>query len=718
MELSKNYQPKAIERKTYQFWEKTGFFNPDKLPGKRDVSFTLLLPPPNVTGELHMGHALNIVLQDALLRQKRMAGFRTLWVPGTDHAGIATQNAVEKKLKKEGKTRFDLGKERFRKEVWKWKDKFGHLILEQLKKMGASCDWSRTAFTMSEDYSLAVKKAFKYYLEKGWIYQGKRPVNWCGRCQTSLSDLELEYKEEKGKLWYIKYPLKSEIRNTKYEINSKSQISNSKFITVATTRPETMFGDTAVAVNPKDKRYKKLVGKKVILPLTNREIPIVSDNLVNPSFGTGAVKVTPAHDLKDYQISLKQKLDMISVIDREGKMTGEIPQRYKGKKVLEARKLVLENLRGAKLLEREEDYVHTVPKCYRCSSTVEIIPSNQWFLKMEKLAKKAKAAVREGKIKIEPKNFEKIYFDWLDNIKDWCISRQIWWGHKIPFEGEEDVLDTWFSSALWPFATLGWPQKTEDLKTFYPTQALVTARDIINLWVSRMIFSGLEFMEEIPFPRVFIHPTILNKKGQRMSKSLGTGINPLDLIEKYGTDAVRFGLAWQVTGLQDIKFAEEDIVMGKKFCNKIWNASRFVLGQLKNSKSKALNSKQIQNPKFKNLTGADKKILKGLGRVTESVTKDIDRFQFHEATETLYHFFWHQFCDEYIEESKKQIVNSKLSENTGKILIYVLLNSLKLLHPFMPFLTEEVYQNLPLKEKKKSIMIEFWPNWGIIRKLK
>jgi len=682
MELAKAYDPKKVENRIYGLWEKSEFFNPDKLPGKRKKPYTIVIPPPNVTGELHMGHALNIVIQDILIRQKRMQGFKTLWIPGTDHAGIATQNVVEKQLKKQGKTRFDLGKEKFIKEVWQWKEKYGNIILNQFKKLGISCDWSRTRFTMDKEYVKAVNAAFLHYQKKGWIYKGRRVVNWCPRCQTSLSDLELEHKEEESYLWYIKYPLK-----------------DNDHITVATTRPETMLGDTAVAVNPKDKRYKNLVGKKVILPLTNREIPIIADRLVDPKFGTGAVKVTPAHDLTDHEIGLRHKLKMIQVIDETGKMTKDVPLPYQRMKALEARKKVVEDLEKLGLLEKTEDYTHQIPKCYRCSTTVELILSDQWFLKMDKLAKTAIKAVKSGKVRLRPKRWEKIYFDWLKNIRDWCVSRQIWWGHKIPIKGTEDVLDTWFSSALWPFATLGWPEKTKDLKTFYPTSVLSTDRGIINLWVSRMIFSGMEFMKKPPFQDVYIHATVLTREGKRMSKSLGTGIDPINLIEKYGADATRFGIAYQIMRGQDIRFVEDNIVMGKKFCNKLWNASRFVLMQI--------DQDPTSNKKFSrhNLTSADKKILKASDKTVKSVNKDLENYKFGKAAHTLYDFFWHDFCDKYLESAKKQ-----KNEQTQQVLLKTLLTSLKLLHPFMPFITEEIYQKIPLKNKKPCLMVAQWPH--------
>ena len=683
-ELTKTYQPQKTENKIYQAWEKSGFFNPDKLKVEKTAkTYTIAIPPPNVTGELHMGHALNAFIQDILIRWKRMQGYKTLWLPGTDHAGIATQNVVEKKLKKEGKTRHDLGKEKFLKEVWAWKDKYGDLILTQFKKLGCSCDWSRTAFTMDKDYQKAVETAFLHYHKKGLIYQGKRVINWCPRCRTSLSDLELEHREEKSHLWYIKYPLN----------NSK------EFIVVATTRPETMLGDTAVAVNPNDKRYKKIIGKTIMLPLVNRKIPIIADKIIDAEFGTGAVKVTPAHSPVDAEIAERHDLPTIQVISDKGRMTKQAGRDFASLTVLDARKKVVEKLEKQKLLAKIEDYTHQVPCCYRCNSVIEPLISRQWFVKMDKLAQLAIKAVKSGQIKFHPKRWEKLYFDWLNNIRDWCISRQIWWGHKIPIKGEEDVLDTWFSSALWPFATLGWPKKTKDLKEFYPTDALSTARDIINLWVARMIYSGLEFTNKIPFTDIVIHATILTKDGKRMSKSLGTGIDPLDLVKQYGADATRFGMIYQSLGGQDIHFSEENILMGKKFANKIWNASRFALMQIGNEKI-VLTKKQ---PSGQKLTVADKKILKQLATATKKITAELEKYRFGQAAHLLYDFFWRDFCDKYIECAKKQ--NNK---QTKEILAYVLVNSLKLLHPFMPFVTESIYQQLPFKQEK-FLMIETWP---------
>jgi len=678
MNLPKSYDPKKTEGRIYKLWQKSGFFNPDNLPKRHRKPYSVVIPPPNVTGKLHIGHTLNAIVQDSLIRKKRMQGFKTLWIPGTDHAGIATQNVVEKQLKKQGLTRFDLGREKFIKKVWEWKKEYGNIILNQFKKIGISSDWSRTRFTMDKDYALAVKTAFLYYRKKGWIYKGRRVINWCPRCQTSLSDLELEYKKEEGKLWYIKYLLKK---------------GN---IVVATTRPETMLGDTALAVNPKDKRYKDLVGKKVILPLMKKEIPIIADRNIDQDFGTGALKLTPAHSLIDYEIGLRHNLEAVQVIDEKGKMIAPAPLRYQGLNIREAREKVIEDLREQNLLEKEESFIHQLPKCYRCGTTIEAIPSWQWFLKMDELSKKAIKAVKNGKVQFFPKRWEKTYFVWLENVKDWCISRQIWWGHKIPIKGETDVLDTWFSSALWPFVTLGWPQK--DLKEFYPTDTLSTARDIINLWVSRMIFSGLEFTKKVPFKKVYIHPTVLTKDGKRMSKSLGTGIDPLELIEKYGADAVRFGIAYQITELQDMRFNEDSIIMGKKFCNKIWNASRFVMQQ--NQGLSQLSNFKTKTP----LKKEDKKILKSLDKAIETTNKNMEAFRFGKATRALYDFFWHDFCDQYIEKAKAQP-----SEEKRKILFFVFLTSLKLLHPFIPFITEDIYQKLPIKDKKKCLMIEEWP---------
>jgi len=751
MKFDSPYNPKLVENRIYKLWEKSGFLNPDNLKNAQK-QFTITIPPPNVTGSLHMGHALNVVIQDILIRFKRMAGFKTLWVPGTDHAGIATQSVVEKKLKKEGKSRFDLGREEFVKEIWEWKNEYGNKILDQLKRLGASCDWSRTRFTMDKDYSAAVLEAFVQYYNQGWIYRGERVVNWCPRCQTSLSDLELEHKEEKTYLWYLKYPI----------VNH-----DDKFIVVATTRPETMLGDTAVAVNPKDERYKKMIGQTVMLPLANRTIPIIIDRAIDINFGTGAVKVTPAHSLVDWQIGQNHNLPIISVIDERRRLNANAPEIYRDMKIEEARKKIVEDLSALNLIEKIEGYTHSVPKCYRCGSTVELILSKQWFVRMEKLANLAMSPVKNSKIKFHPKRWGKIYLDWLKNAHDWCISRQIWWGHRFPVwfcqnkqekiknqnnyrcrtpnEGvsdtynsrlknhdenfiisiqkpkecpychecamkqSEDVFDTWFSSALWPFAVLGWPKKTKDLATYYPTDVLSTARDIINLWVARMVYSGVALTKKPPFKDVIIHATVITKEGQRMSKSLGTGIDPLESVEKYGADATRFGLTWQISETQDMRFGEDNILAGKKFCNKIWNASRFVL-MAQNGKSEIRNSKFEINTKYKiqntKLTSADKKILLGLKKLQKDVGRFIEKYEFGKALHRLYNFFWRQYADIYIETAKEQLANEKLKVQTQNVLLYVHLNLLKLLHPFLPFITEEIWSAF---NNKNLIMIENWP---------
>ena len=706
--ISGAYDPKTTEEKIYALWEKSGYFNPDNLPRSRKAKaggFTVLLPPPNITGSLHMGHALNATIEDILVRYRRMKGFKTAWLPGTDHAGIAAQNVVEKELRKQNVSRFDLGREKFVEKIWEWREKYGGVILNQLKKLGASCDWSRVRFTMDEKYAREVREAFVHYYKKGLIYRGERVVSWCPRCRTSLSDLEIEYREEKGKLWRIKYPLQG-----------------GGEIVVATTRPETMLGDAAVAVNPQDARYKRLIGKTAVLPITGRAIPVIADSAVDADFGTGAVKVTPAHDLFDAEIASRHNLPFYRVIDERGRMqsTGACDNL----KPLECREVVLKNLEELNLLQGADDHVHNVSLCYRCNSPIEPILSKQWFLKMETLARRALQAVKAKKVKIIPKNFEKPYLDWLNNVRDWCVSRQIWWGQQIPvwfcentpekflvslkktakcpfcgrceMKQSADVLDTWFSSALWPFAGL----TPSDRKKFYPSDVLVTARDIINLWAARMIFSGCEFRGREPFGKVLIHGTILTKEGKRMSKSLGTGVDPLALISLYGADAVRFGLIWQAMGNQDIRWDEAAVMAGKKFANKIWNASRFVLMQNADSKPRL---------KAENLTEADKKILAELKRVKKATEKNLENFRFGPALRELHDFFWHSFCDRHIEEAKKQTEDPAKRENAAAVLSFVLRESLKMLHPFMPFITEEIYGVVAASgNKKPMLMIEKW----------
>ncbi|MDA2936232.1 valine--tRNA ligase [Patescibacteria group bacterium AH-259-L05] len=759
--MGKAYEPKKYESKIYQLWEKSNFFNPDKLPGKRKKMYSIAIPPPNITGSLHMGHALNNTIQDILARFYRMKGFRALWLPGTDHAGIATQNVVEKELAKEGLTRHLLGREKFVKRVWEYRETYGNLILDQLKKLGCSCDWSRTAFTLDNNYAHAVRTAFVHYFKKGYIYRGPRIVNWCPRCATAISDIEIKYQEQESKLWYIKYPFKHDSRN---------------YITVATTRPETMLGDTAVAVHPKDERYKDLIGKTVMLPIMNREIPIISHHLIDPEFGTGAVKITPAHDNADAKIGKEKNLKVINVIGPDAIMTKDAGT-YAGETVLNARQKIVQELKTLGVLKKEEDYTHKLSLCDRCGSAIEPQISTQWFVKMEKLAQPAIRVVEKDKIKIFPKRYKKIYCNWLENIEDWCISRQLWWGHRLPvwfcqnsgqksknkcfvvsiekpkkcttcnadeFKQSEDVLDTWFSSALWPFATLGWPDKTKDLKTYYPTSFLSTAPEILYLWVARMVFSSIEFLNKIPFHEVYLHATVLNIEGRRMSKSLGTGLDPLELIEKYGADATRFGLIYQMTrDQQAFRFDERALIASRNFINKLWNISRFVdLGQ-----------DHTQNINAKPMTLSDAWIVSRLNSVIDSVTEKIKTYELGEAAQELYDFTWHEFADWYLEISKLQmsspsvipqgpsviphevrddkegvrddkegvrddkegvrndkkgVIPNEESHNTIQILNHALTTMLKLLHPFIPFVTEQIWQSTALPGSD-LLMITTWP---------
>ena len=687
-ELPKAYDPKEVEDRIYALWEQSGFFNPDKLPGERKEPFVVMMPPPNITGSLHLGHALEAALTDCLVRMKRMQGYAALYFPGTDHAGISMQTAIEKELKKEGLTRHDIGREKFTQRLWAWKEKYGGIIIEQQKRLGISADWSRQRFTIDAQYAKAVETAFNHYYKKGWIYKGERVINWCSRCATSLSDLELEYKEEKGKLWYIRYPLKEVPRQAR---------DDHAFVVVATTRPETMLGDTAVAVHPEDERYKNLVGKIVMLPLSGREIPIVADAAVDKEFGTGAVKVTPAHDLLDAEIGERHGLTRVKVIGEDGRITNNAPKKYQGMKIIEARKAVAEDLEKEGMLEKTEDYIHNVAVCYRCETPIEPIPSPQWFLKMGELAKLASKAYRSGRVTVQPKRWQDIALERLEKERDWCISRQLWWGHKVPVDGEKDVLDTWFSSALWPFATLGWPEKTRDLERFYPNQFMTSARDILFLWINRMVFSGLEFMGNVPFTHLFIHPTVLTKEGKRMSKSLGTGINPLKLIETYGADATRFGLLWQVTGLQDIRFDDSAVIAGKKFLNKIWNATRFVLAHTEGTTIPDL-------PPAPHST-QDTEILESFKRALTDAEHNIAELRFGQALEGIYNFFWHTFCDQYLEHAKSRPGDLAAQQT----LLWVLANSLTILHPFIPFITEELWGKLPHQQKPPLLIISSWP---------
>ena len=685
-ELQKTYDPKETEGEIYSLWEKSGVFTPPVVPDASNAPvapFVICIPPPNVTGSLHMGHALNNTIQDILIRRSRMKGVPTLWLPGTDHAGIATQNVVEKNLAKKGIKKQDLSREDFIQEIEKWVDQYGHTIIDQLKKMGCSCDWSRQRYTMDKEYAEAIDVAFKHYFDKGLIYQGERVINWCTRCQTSLSDIEVEYVEQPAKLYYFKY--------------------DKNFpIVIATTRPETKLGDTAVAVNPSDDRYKKYIDKsfEVDFAGTKRKIKVIADRNIDIKFGTGAVGVTPAHSMVDAEMAEKNSLDSITVIDKYGKMTAAAGVDFEGLKVQEAREKVLTWLKENNLIDKTEDINNNLSVCYRCSKEIEPQPSKQWFLKMKELIKPAIAAIKNDEIKITPSTWKKVYIDWMENIRDWCISRQIIWGHKIPIEGETDVLDTWFSSALWPFATLGWPAETKDLKTFYPTSILSTARDINMLWVVRMIFSGYEFMGQKPFSEVYIHPTVFNKEGKRMSKSLGTGVDPLELIDKYGADATRFGLMYMNTGTQDIKFDEAAILAGQKFANKIWNIARFTILQVESHKVRKVESH------LKPKTEADKQILARLEEVIKSTNENLDKFRFGQAAHDLYDFIWHDFADQYIEISKKQD-----DVNTHEILLQVLHQSLILLHPFIPFVTESIWQNLKQNHlvEEEMLISAHWP---------
>lgn len=710
--MEKKYNPSEFEKQIYDEWEKEGYFkakvDPDKLP------FTIVIPPPNITGQLHMGHALDETLQDTLIRFKRMQGYSALWLPGTDHASIATEVKIVEQMAKEGLTKNDVGRDGFLERAWAWKEKFGGRIIEQLKLLGSSCDWSRLAFTMDEKCSAAVKEVFVNLYNKGLIYRGDRIINWCPECKTALSDAEVEYVEEDSNLWYIKYPVKG----------------SDEYVTVATSRPETMFGDTAVAVNPKDKKYKDLKGKTLILPLVNKEIPIVFDDYVELEFGTGAVKITPAHDPNDFEVGIRHNLEIIRVINDDGTMN-EHAGKYNGMKALDCRKLVVEELDKAGLLVKTEPLHHNVGHCYRCRHTVEPIVSKQWFVKMEPLAKPAIDVVRKKSVRFIPDRFSKVYFNWMENVRDWCISRQLWWGHRIPayycqdcgemviskedvtvcpkcggtnIKQDEDVLDTWFSSALWPFSTLGYPEQTEDLKYFYPTDVLVTGYDIIFFWVARMIFSGLEHMKRIPFKDVLIHGLVRDSQGRKMSKSLGNGIDPTEIISEYGADTLRFSLINGVAAGSDMRFSDEKIEGARNFMNKIWNASRFVLMNAEN--------KDVHDIKKCKLTSADKWIITKLNKTVKEVTLNMEKYEMGVALAVLYDFVWSDFCDWYIELTKPVLYgeDDKKSSDTVSVLVYVLEKTVKLLHPFVPFITEKIYKNIPFA--KGSIMVSDFPRYN------
>lgn len=717
MELSKRFEFKEVDAKWSQAWVERNIFHAK--PDFAKKPYTIVIPPPNVTGILHMGHALNNTLQDILIRYKKMNGFEACWMPGTDHAGIATQNVVEKQIAQEKKTRHDLGRDAFLERTWAWKEQYGNTIIHQLKKMGAACDWGRTRFTMDPEYSDAVKLVFVKLFEKGLIYQGQRIINWCPRCHTALSDEEAEHKDVNGTLTHIKYPLKD---------------NSEKFLTVATTRPETMLGDTAVAVNPNDERYKDFIGKILVLPLMNREIPVIADEFVSMEFGTGAVKVTPAHDPNDFEMGVRHKLPFINVMTIDGKINKE-GGRFNGLDRFDARKQVLAALQEEGFFVKQDAHAHAVGHCYRCHTVVEPYLSKQWFVKMQPLAEPALKAVVDGKIKFYPDRYTKVYTNWMENIRDWCISRQIWWGHRIPvwycvadekgtlkcpesivametpskcpkcgsvnLKQDEDVLDTWFSSWLWPFATFGWPQKNKDLEYFYPTQSLLTASEIIFFWVARMIMAGLEFMGEIPFSEVYIHGTVRDTKGRKMSKSLGNAIDPLEIIDEYGADALRFSLI--VNSGQDLFIDKNKFEIGRNFANKIWNASRLILMNV-DEKNYNADFAGIDFPKIDDLP--TRWIVSKYFTTLKGVSQAIENFSFSEAENLIYEFFWNNFCDWYLEIIKEKWQDEQIQQ----VVMAVLKNSLILIHPFMPFVTEELWSQICPKEK--LISLQAWPAYN------
>ncbi len=715
-ELPKVYEPQQVESRIYQMWEEHDCFK--GVEDSQKKPFSIVMPPPNVTGQLHMGHALDCTLQDILTRFKRMQGYAALWVPGTDHAGIATQIKVEEELRvKEGKTRYDLGREKFLERVWKWKEEYGNRIVQQQKKMGVSCDWSRARFTMDEGCSKAVRETFCELYDKGLIYKGSRIINWCPHCVTALSDAEVEYVDKPGHLWYIRYPL----------------ADGSGDIVVATTRPETMMGDTGVAVNPNDEKFRHLIGKKCILPIMNREIPIVGDEYCEIGFGTGAVKMTPAHDPNDFEVGLRHNLEVIRVIADDGRIN-ENGGPYNGMDRYECRKAIVKDLEEQGYLVKTEPYSHNVGTCYRCHNDVEPLISAQWFVKMEPLAKEALRVVNEGEVKFVPERFSKTYTNWMENCHDWCISRQLWWGHQIPawtcddcghinvkredptvcekcgsthLTREEDVLDTWFSSALWPFSTLGWPEQTDDLNYWYPTSVMVTGYDIIFFWVARMIFSGCEQMKKIPFHTVLIHGLVRDDKGRKMSKSLGNGIDPLEMAEKYGADALRFNLITGNSPGNDTRFYTEKCEAMRNFANKIWNASRFVMMNLTIDRYKL--------PAADKLEREDKWVLSKLNRLVKEVTENLDSFEIGVASAKVYDFLWDTYCDWYIELTKTRLngTDEEAKSTAQNVLCHVLVTLLKLLHPFMPFITEEIYQALPKCDGAEDIlMMSQWPEFS------
>lgn len=712
--MGKVYDPKTFEKKWYEYWESNNFFHADE-NGEGDA-YSIVIPPPNVTGQLHMGHALDNTLQDILIRFRRMQGYNTLWMPGCDHAGIATQAKVEESLRKEGTNRYELGREKFLERVWKWKEEYGNRIMFQLRTLGSSCDWARERFTMDEGCSKAVREVFATLYEEGLIYQGRRITNWCPNCNTAISDIEVEHKTEKGHLWHLRYKVDGEDR----------------YVEIATTRPETMFGDTGVAVHPNDARYKDLVGKTLILPIAERKIPLFADEYVDPAFGTGAVKVTPAHDPNDFEMGLRHNLEEVVVIENDGKM-GEGAGKYAGLDRYECRKKLVKELEEIGVLVSTEEHEHAVGHCSRCNTTIEPLVSKQWFVKMESLAKPAMEAVKDGRIKFVPDRFTKIYLNWLENIRDWCISRQLWWGHRIPawycadcgetsvsrvdidtcpkcgsknITQDEDVLDTWFSSGLWPFSTMGWPENTKELEKFYPTSVLVTGYDIIFFWVARMVMMGLKFGKDVPFRHVFIHGLVRDAEGRKMSKSLGNGIDPVEVVDKYGADTLRFMLITGNTPGNDMRFYWERVESARNFANKIWNASRYLLMNLAEKESDF-------KPEEGDYTLADRWILSRFSVVTKEVTENLEKFELGEAARQIYEFLWSEFCDWYIELTKARLYDKEHNrprQTALYVLGYVLEGTLRLLHPFMPFITEEIWQKLP--HEGKTIMLSSWVKVG------
>ena len=708
-ELDKQYSPQNVEDRTYKFWCDHKYFHAEVNPEKKP--YTIVIPPPNITGQLHMGHALDETLQDILIRWRRMEGYETLWLPGTDHASIATEAKIVEAMRKEGITKEEIGREKFLERAWEWKAQYGGRIVEQLKKLGSSCDWDRERFTLDEGCSKAVREVFCKLYDKGLIYRGERIINWCPHCLTSISDAEVEYEDQAGHFWHLRYPFKD----------------GSGYLELATTRPETLLGDTAVAVNPNDERYKDMVGKTLILPIVHREIPVIADDYVDIEFGTGVVKITPAHDPNDFEVGLRHNLEVINVLTPDAKIVDDYPK-YAGMDRYEARKAIVEDLQAEGALVEIEDYSHNVGTCYRCGTTVEPRVSKQWFVKMEPLAKPAVEVVRNGEVKFVPERFDKTYFHWMENIKDWCISRQLWWGHRIPayycddcgevmvsaqevhtcskcgghhVHQDPDTLDTWFSSALWPFSTLGYPDDTKELEYFYPTDTLVTGYDIIFFWVARMIFSGVEHMGQVPFHTVLIHGLVRDAQGRKMSKSLGNGIDPLLVIDQYGADALRFTLATGNAPGNDMRFSDEKVKASRNFANKLWNAARFVLMYLGNDYS---------YPGLpKDLAIEDKWILSKVNTLAKEVTDNLERFELGIAVAKLYDFIWDVFCDWYIEIAKIRLQSGEGADTAKAVLVYVLTDILKLLHPFMPFITEEIYQAIP--HDTESIMISKWPEY-------